>query len=47
MNKDKKIKRKAIFIHIDVFREFKEAANKDGRKYSDFLKILLQLYKGV
>jgi hypothetical protein len=33
--------RKAIFVREDIFKKFKEAAKKDGRKYSAFLEKLL------
>ena len=35
-------KRKAIFVREDVFKRFKEAAKKDGRKYSAYLEKLME-----
>ena len=34
--------RKAIFVKEAVFNKFKEAAAKDGRKYSAYLEKLLE-----
>jgi len=36
-----KAKRKAIFVSESVFKQFREAAMKDNRKYSAFLEQLL------
>lgn len=44
---DKKKQRKAIFVSEKIFCEFKEAAQKDGRKYTEFLKKLLEIYYQV
>ena len=34
--------RKAIFVNEKVHTRFKELAEKDGRKYSEFLESLLE-----
>jgi hypothetical protein len=39
--KEQKV-RKAIFVNAAVFEKFKEAAQNDGRKYSEFLEHLLE-----
>lgn len=35
------IGRKAIYVHVPVFLMFKEDAEKDGRKYTEFLEMIL------
>ena len=37
----KKQSRQAIYVHVPVFKLFKEAAEKDGRQYSQFLEMIL------
>lgn len=34
--------RRAIYVHVPVFEVFKEAANRDGRKYTEFLEMILK-----
>lgn len=44
--KDKKTKRKAIFVRPEVFVRFRAAAKKDGRKYGDYLMHILDKVGG-
>jgi hypothetical protein len=39
--------RKAIYVDVPVFQMFKEDAEKDGRKYTQFLEKLLNVNRGV